>query len=106
MGPYIGYYAKPSKSWLIVKPQYLEYAREVFAGTGLQITIEGQRHLGAVIGSAEFRDQYVTDKIQGWVEELKMLEKVAKVEPHVAYCAYLFGMQHTCYGQYQISLNT
>ena len=79
---------------MIVKPQYLEYAREVFAGTGLQITIEGQRHLGAVIGSAEFRDQYVTDKIQGWVEELKMLEKVAKVEPHVAYCAYVFGMQH------------
>ena len=35
-GPFIGYYAKPSKSWLIVKPDYLEYAREVFSGSGLQ----------------------------------------------------------------------
>ena len=43
-GPYIGYQAKPSKSWLIVKDEYLEYAKTVFAGTGLQITNVGKRH--------------------------------------------------------------
>ena len=94
LGPYIGYYAKPSKSWLIVKPQHLEYATLIFAGTGLQVTTEGQRHLGAVIGSAQYKNEYVTNKIEGWVEELKELGKVAQVEPHVAYCAYVFGMQH------------
>ena len=94
LGPFIGYYAKPSKSWLIVKPQFLEHAKQVFTGTGLQITTEGQRQLGAVIGSAEYKDEYVTNKIQGWVDELKELQKVAKVEPHIAYCAYVFGMQH------------
>ena len=37
-GPYIGYYAKPEKSWLIVKEQYLEQAREIFRDSGLKIT--------------------------------------------------------------------
>ena len=75
---------KPSKSWLIVKEQYSQYAAEVFAGTGIQITTEGHRHLGAVIGSPTFKDKYVTEKIDGWIDELKVLEKIAKVEPHVA----------------------
>ena len=83
---------QPSKSWLIVKEQYSQYAAEVFAGTGIQITTEGQRHLGAVIGSPTFKDKYVTEKIDGWIDELKVLEKIAKVEPHVA--AYIFGFQH------------
>ena len=29
-----------------------------------------------------------------WIEELQVLEKIAKVEPHLAYCAYVFGLQH------------
>ena len=93
-GVAIGYTAKPSKSWLIVKEQYSQYAAEVFAGTGIQITTEGQRHLGAVIGSPTFKDKYVTEKIDGWIDELKVLEKIAKVEPHVAFAAYIFGFQH------------
>ena len=94
-GPFIGYYAKPSKSWLIVKAEYRGEAERIFAGTGLQITTEGQRHLGAVVGSSKFKDEYVTAKIDGWIEELKELGKVARVDPHIiAYCAYVFGLQH------------
>ena len=91
-GPFIGYYAKPSKSWLIVKPEHLVYAREVFTGSGLQITTQGQRHLGAVVGSEQFKIEYVTNKIENWINQLRMLEKV--VEPHLAYCSYVFGLQH------------
>ena len=80
-GPFIGYYAKPSKSWLIVKPAHLEYAAQVFAGSGLQITVEGKRHLGAVVGSEEFKTEYVTGKIDEWIDELVMLEKIAKIDP-------------------------
>ena len=50
-GPYLGYYAKPEKSWLIVKHQYLDLARDTFAQSGLKITTEGRRHLGAVVGA-------------------------------------------------------
>ena len=57
--PKIGYFAKAEKSWLIVKPEYLEHATEMFAGSGLKITTNGRRHLGAVIGSDDFKSSYV-----------------------------------------------
>ena len=50
-GPHIGYFPKPSKSWLIVKEQYYEDALKLFEDSSIQITTEGNRHLGAVIGS-------------------------------------------------------
>ena len=93
-GPFLGYYAKPEKSWLIVKPEHLKLAEEVFEGSGLQITTQGQRHLGAVIGSEEYKDEYVDGKLSEWIEQLKMLGKVAQIDPHIAYCAYVFGLQH------------
>jgi hypothetical protein len=93
-GPLLGYYAKPSKSWLILKEQYLDEAKTIFAGSGVQITTEGQRHLGAVLGSETYKHEYVTDKINTWIEQLKELGKIARVEPHIAYCAYVFGLQH------------
>ena len=92
-GVLIGYTAKPSKSWLIVKEEYVQYAEERFTGTGIQITTEGKRHLGAVIGSETFKVKYVSDSIE-WIEELKVLSQIAKVEPHLAYTAFVFGFQH------------
>lgn len=94
VGKSIGYTAKPSKSWLIVKEEYYDYAVQKFTGTGIQITIEGQRHLGAVIGCPTFKVKYVTKMIDGWIDELRLLSKIAMVEPHIAYTAYIFGFQH------------
>ena len=48
-GPKYGYYPKPSKTVLIVKQQHVQLAKHVFEGTGVQITAEGERHLGAVL---------------------------------------------------------
>ena len=94
MGEYIGYTAKPSKSWLIVKSEYYDLAVSVFNGTGLNITTKGKRHLGAVIGSQAYKDEYVSDLMNEWIEELKVLGNIAKIEPHLAYSAYIFGFQH------------
>ena len=50
------YLVNGSNSWLIVKSDVLaDEAKRVF-------TIEGQRHLGAVIGSQKFKDQYCREK--------------------------------------------
>ena len=50
------YVINGSKSWLIVKLDVLaDEAKRVFGGE-VNITTEGQRHLGNVIGSQEFRD--------------------------------------------------
>ena len=50
-GKKYGYLVNGSKSWLILKSDVPVYeARRVF-GDEVNITSEGQRHLGAVIGS-------------------------------------------------------
>ena len=60
-----GYYPKPSKSFLIVKQHCKEYAAErIFAGSNINITTEGARHLGAVLGDFNFRKEYLRNKIQ------------------------------------------
>ena len=94
LGEFIGYIAKPSKSWLIVKAEFYEDAVETFAGTGINITTEGKRHLGAVVGTLAYKIEYVRNLVDEWINELKNLNKAAKVEPQLAYSAYIFGFQH------------
>ena len=52
-GPKYGYYPKRSKSLLIVKQYYKEYAERIFAGSNIKITTEGARHLAAVLGETK-----------------------------------------------------
>ena len=100
-GKYIGYNANPRKSWIIVKANYSEEATKCFANTGINITTEGKRHLGAVIGNGSFKDEYVKDeyvkaKIDEWVKELRYLTKIAKIEPQATYVAFTHGIRNRC----------
>ena len=63
-------------------------------GSGLRITTEGRRHLGAVVGSPDYKIQYVDNLVDTWVAEIQKLSYIARFEPHLAYCAYVFGYQH------------
>ena len=94
LGPEIGYHPNARKSFLIVKPEHYDHAVETFAGTDVIVTKEGQRHLGAVIGTDDFRNQYVNEKVEEWVEEIKILSTIAKTEPHAAYTAFTYGVKH------------
>jgi hypothetical protein len=94
LGPSIGYTAKPSKSWLIVKEESYEKAVKIFASSGLNITSEGKKHLGAVIGTAEFKASYIREKVSTWVGELKKLTEIAKTEPHSAFSCFIHGLKH------------
>ena len=44
-GPPLGYYPNPKKCWLVVKLEKEGRAKEMFAGTGINITTEGRKHL-------------------------------------------------------------
>ena len=78
-GPKYGYYPKPSKTILIVKdPSNLQRAHEIFDQTGVKVTTSGERHLGAVIGSPEFRAEYVNNKIARWIQDVEQLAKIAE----------------------------
>ena len=64
------------KSWLIVKSDVLAVEAKKVFGDEVNITTEGQRHLGAVIGSQEFKDQYCREKVLGWKGELEALSEI------------------------------
>ena len=65
VGPDHGYFVNGPKSWLIVKTEELEAeAKQVFGET-VNVTTEGKRHLGAVIGSKSNKDEYCKGKGKG-----------------------------------------
>lgn len=93
-GPIIGYFPKPSKSWLIVKPNLIDEATALFKDSGIKITAEGKKHLGAAIGSEDYKNEFVNEKIKSWVTEIINLTEIAKKDPHSAYCAFTHGLRH------------
>ena len=94
IGPKYGYFPSPSKCVLIIKDEEkLTQARQLFDQTGINLTTEGSRHLGAVLGSDAFRKEYMK-KVEEWINDVNDLAKIARSEPQAAYAAYVFGVQH------------
>ena len=86
-GTRYGYYVNGGKSWLILKNHsLLQKTENLFSDTKINITTDGKRHLGAVIGSLDFRNE----KIEEWCNELNVLSEFAKSQPQAAYAAFLF----------------
>ncbi|XP_068759883.1 uncharacterized protein [Montipora capricornis] len=90
-GKKYGYLVNGSKSWLIVKSQELADEAERLFGDEVNITTEGRRHLGAVIGSKEYKDQYCAEKVQSWQGEISTPAEIAKSQPHAAYIVFTKG---------------
>ena len=64
MGPLYGYHPNAAKTYLIVKPQLYDSAKQLFQDTNGQITCDGQRHLGAATGTPLFTEEYVSKKVK------------------------------------------
>ena len=94
LGPNLGYFPKDEKCWIIVKPEKEESVREVFHGTDINITVHGQKHLGAALGSREYMEEYVNEKVSNWVNEVTKLAEFALSQPQASYAAYIFGLKH------------
>ena len=104
-GPKYGYFPKPSKCILVVKPDRVEKAQSVFKGTGVNVQTEGSkdsgveiittgtRHLGAAVGTDAFKQEYVKKKVDVWIQVVKTLSVIATSEPHAAYAAYTHCLQ-------------
>jgi hypothetical protein len=93
-GAPFGYHANASKTWLIVKGSALAQAHDIFSNTAINITSEGRPYLGAALGSQEYINQYVSDKVQKWNEELHILSEIATTQPHAAFAAFTHGFIH------------
>ena len=94
VGPTIGYLPNAKKCWLITKPDKEETARKVFAGTSVNVSSQGQRHLGAVLGSREYFEDYVNGKVEEWVSRVAKLSDFAATELQASYAAFTFGLKH------------
>ena len=94
-GPKFGYIVNEPKSWLIIKDSNnVNYAKDLFKDSNIKFTTDGKRHLGAAIGSDDFRVQYCTEKISKWCDEMTRLTESSKTQPQAAYAAYIHGEQH------------
>ena len=94
-GAKCGYFVNEKKSWLILKRDNdMDEAKQLFRNHSIQITSEGQRHLGAALGSPEYRNKYINEKVNGWVKELEKLSMIAVAQPQAAYSAFVNGYKH------------
>ena len=93
-GPAYGYFANPDKSWLVVKEDKYNEAKEIFHNTNLNITKEGRRYLGSALGNDSFLEAFVRNKVAGWVKEIETLSEFAKTQPHVAFVVYTHCTLH------------
>ena len=82
-GPKYGYYPEPSKSYLVVHPNFAEKTHQLFNRFGIRI-VEGRRYLGGFIGSDEGKIRFTFKKIQEWLDCLGELSKVAEKESQAA----------------------
>ena len=60
---------KVSKTHLVVKPELVNEAKQIFENTEVQISTNGQRHLGAT-KTQEFIEAYAAQKIAKWVNKI------------------------------------
>ena len=93
LSPPFGYFANASKTWLITKDSLLVKAK-IFHDTQVNIISQGRPHLGPPLGSQEFVDQFITEKVNQWKKELKLLVDIAKTQPHAAFAAFTHKYVH------------
>ena len=72
---------------MIVKEEKLGEARNVFNNSKVN------RHLGAVIGSNEYREDYVKDLVNDWNNQPTLLSSIAESQPQTAYLVFVSGFK-------------
>ena len=80
------------KTWLLLKEEHFELATTTFQSTGVQITTEGRRLLGAPLGTSKFKDEYLNEKVSAWTRQIVQLAAIARTQPRAAFSAYTHAL--------------
>ena len=64
-GKKFGYLVNGEKSWPILKSQELTDEVQTIFGEEVNITTNGKCHVGAVIGSKDYKDHYCKESSEG-----------------------------------------
>ena len=86
--PQFSYRPNPSKTWLLVKPNNAQTAEECFQHTGIKITTQGARILGAALGVRPFVEKFVCDRVASWVTKVKNFSVIAKTHSQASYAVF------------------
>ena len=81
IGPDFVYYTNGKICWVIAKLDREIIEKEAFKETAVNVTVQGQRHLGAVIGSPEYVEEYVNDKVANWISKITKLAEFTVTQP-------------------------
>ena len=68
-------------------------AKTMFTDTNINITTDGRKHLGAVVGSDTYKVQYVEELVDDWNTQRKLLSTIAENQPQAAYLAFVSGFR-------------
>ena len=74
LGPKFGYYPEASKTWLIVNNNFCDIANTTFKSIKINMTSNGKKH-----GSRSYKEDFINEKIDQWIKEVKLLSKIAKI---------------------------
>ena len=91
-GPSFGYCPQPAKCFVVVAPSFLDHAKDIFSGLGVQV-VSGHRFLGGFIGDPAQRRDFVSWKVQDWSSYVQTLAAVASSQPQAAYAALTKSLQ-------------
>jgi hypothetical protein len=92
-GPAYGYIPEPKKSYLIVAPQFMERAKELFEQRYGVKVVAGQRFLGGFIGSVTDKELYIQEKVANWSANVEKLASIAVSQPQAAFAALTKSLQ-------------
>ena len=67
--------------------------QKIFKGSEVEITKSGKQHLGAAIGSKEFKREYIESMVNNWNDQLISLSKIAEMDPQATYAAFIGGFK-------------
>ena len=69
------------KVWLVLKNESAALASSIFGDTNINLTTEGHRYLGSVIGLSKFVDCFVEKKVLDWVDQIIKLNSIDYMLP-------------------------
>ena len=65
----------------------------------------GRDNLGSLIGSRSYKEDYMNEKIDQWIKEVKLLSEIAKTEPQCALSCFIGGYTHKLNDYMRMVLN-
>ncbi|KAL5479542.1 hypothetical protein EMCRGX_G023072 [Ephydatia muelleri] len=92
LGPAYGYFAEPTKSVLVVAPQFEDVAKKLLQGSGITVS-SGHRFLGGVIGTRKYCRNFMKQKVEYWTECVTKVSKAAVRAPQAAFSTMTKSLQ-------------